>query len=229
MNPKIFPLIVAGALASVVPGVSAAHGGYLLDSSGNPVRSAYGQCWRTGGWTPAMATADCDPDLMPKAAPAQPTSHPTPAEPNPTPVASPVVAGPDKPAFEKVVLTVETLFDFDRSALREAGKPALDGVVENLRAHPEVEVAMVTGHADRLGPEAYNQGLSLRRAEAVKAYLVARGIAAERIHAEGRGESEPSMAAGECKGERRTRALLACLQPDRRVVVEIAVQRPLGR
>lgn len=131
-------------------------------------------------------------------------------------------AGPQQPAFAKVTLQSEVLFDFDKSVLKDGGKAKLDTeVVEKMKAHPEVELVLVTGHTDRIGDDKYNQKLSERRAEAVKKYLVSQGIEESRVHAVGKGEQDP---VAECKGV-RGKKLIDCLQPNRRVVVEIEVQR----
>ena len=89
-----------------------------------------------------------------------------------------------------MTLQAETLFDFDKSVLKPAGKVALDGLVANL-AKLNVETLIAVGHTDATGSDAYNQALSIRRVEAVKAYLVSKGIPADQIKTEGRGESQP--------------------------------------
>lgn len=203
--------------------------GYVIDSRGNVVKNSYGECWRTGYWTPAMAIAECDPGLvlkpetilkeMPSAAgPAAPV--PAPVAPPPPPVAAVV---PAKPAVE-AHFNAETLFDFDRAVVKPEGRKILDEkIVASMKMHPEVELLVITGHADRIGTEAYNQDLSERRANAVKAYLVTQGIAAERMSASGKGESEPNPEANTrqaCKNNMSRNSLIACLQPDRRVTVE---------
>lgn len=217
---------------TLVTGMSAAgavfahdvpNAGYLIDSRGNVVKNNYNQCWRTGYWSPAMATAECDPDLVKK-------EEPKKAEPAPAPVAvAPVVAGPAAPAV-KAEFKAETLFDFDKAVVRPEGKKELDDkVVEGMKAHPEVELLLVTGHADRIGTVKYNQKLSERRAEAVKAYLVSKGVAADRVKAVGKGKSEPNPDADtvhNCKGTKKTKKLIECLQPDRRVTVEPEIQVP---
>ena len=162
----------------------------------------------------------------PKPAPVvEPTPEPVAApEPAPEPVAEPAPApvGPAEPAFEKVTLSSEVLFGFDKDNLKEEGKAALNSdVVEKLKAHPEVELVLITGHTDRIGDANYNQKLSERRANTVKKYLVAQGIEESRLHAVGKGEAEP---VAECTGVRGKKAI-ECLQPNRRVVVEIEVQR----
>jgi OOP family OmpA-OmpF porin len=154
--------------------------------------------------------------------------EPTPvAAPEPAPAPAPVAAepepvGPAPAAFDKVTLQSEVLFGFDKDNLKEEGKKVLNAdVVEKMKAHPEVELVLITGHTDRIGDEAYNQKLSERRANAVKKYLVSQGIEASRLHAVGKGEAEPVV---DCQGVRGKKAI-ACLQPNRRVVVEIEVQR----
>lgn len=197
--------------------------GYLIDSRGTLVRNSYNQCWRTGYWTPAMAIKECDPDLVKKEEPkVEPKAAPAPAP----------VAGPDKPAV-KAEFKAETLFDFDKAVVKAEGQKVLDDkIVAGMKAHPEVEMLLVTGHTDRIGTVKYNQKLSERRAAAVKAYLVKQGIAADRIHTVGKGESEPSADANtkqNCKGVKGKKKLIACLQPDRRVTVEPEIQVPVKK
>ncbi|SNR85762.1 OmpA-OmpF porin, OOP family [Methylobacillus rhizosphaerae] len=170
-----------------------------------------GAIFRFGGAKPAPVVEPTpEPVVAPEPAP----------EPAPAPAPEPV--GPAEPAFEKVTLSSEVLFGFDKDNLKEEGKAALNAdVVEKMKAHPEVELVLITGHTDRIGNDAYNQQLSERRANTVKKYLVAQGIEESRLHAVGKGESEP---VAECAGVRGKKAI-ECLQPNRRVVVEIEVQR----
>lgn len=136
------------------------------------------------------------------------------------PAAEPV--GPAPAAFEKMTLQAEVLFDFDKDTLKDSGKKVLDTeVVEKMKAHPEVELVLITGHTDRIGDDNYNQKLSERRAQQVKKYIASQGVDASRLHAVGKGEKEP---VADCKGV-RGKKLIECLQPNRRVVVEIEAQR----
>lgn len=187
--------------------------GYLVDTQGNVVKNSYNQCWRTGYWTPELAIAECDPDLIKKEEPKVVVAPP-----------APPVVPPPAPPVVKVSIATATLFDFDKSVLKPEGKRMLDEqVVEVMKAHPEVEKLVIVGHADRIGTVAYNQKLSERRAAAGKAYLVERGIPAERIRTVGKGKSEPDPEANTTRrcGEVKGRAsLIACLQPDRRITVE---------
>ncbi len=139
------------------------------------------------------------------------------------PQAEPI--GPNEPAFVKMTLQAEVLFGFDKYNLTDEGKKILDTeVVEKMKAHPEVELVLITGHTDRIGDEKYNQKLSERRANSVKKYLMAQGIEEQRLHAVGKGESQPVV---DCKGV-RGKKLIQCLQPNRRVVVEIEAQRQVA-
>ena len=182
--------------------------GYLIDSRGNVVRDNFGECWKTGYWTPAMAIAECDASLVP--APAKTVTD----------------NGPQPPVFAPATLRAETLFDFDKAVLREEGKQALNEFVGKMKENPNVEVVLVTGHTDQIGSDKYNQKLSERRANAVKAYMVSQGVEANRIQTKGMGEKEPVVSLKECKGSKGKKALIACLQPNRRVVIEITMQKP---
>lgn len=196
---------------------------YVVDTRSAVVKDPYNLCWRTGYWTPAMAIAECDPDLVKKPEPK--AAEPKP-EPKAEPKAEPVVTPPPvKLAPEKVTFSADALFDFDKAVLRPDGKQVLDQFAGKLRG-VKYEVIIAIGHADRIGSAAYNKKLSIRRAEAVKAYLVNdKGIPANRIYTDGKGESDPMTKAGDCKGTKATKALIACLQPDRRVEVEVAGTR----
>jgi len=198
--------------------------GYLIDVRGNVVKNPYGECWRTGYWTPAMAIAECDPDLVKKEKPkeAEPFVSGETKPPAVSEKPAVAVAAAERPAVE-AYFNAETLFDFDKAVVKPEGRKILDEkIVTGMKMHPEVELLIITGHADRIGTEEYNQDLSARRANAVKAYLVKQGVAAERIRASGKGESEPNPVANTrqaCKGIRGNK-LIACLQLDRRVTVE---------
>jgi OOP family OmpA-OmpF porin len=132
---------------------------------------------------------------------------------------------PPAPAPTKVVFSADSLFDFDKENVKPAGREALDKFAADLRG-TQFDVISVTGHTDRIGSDAYNMKLSTRRAEAVKTYLVEpAGIPAGKIVARGTSGSEPVTKPGECKGDKATKKLIACLQPDRRVEVEVSGTR----
>jgi OOP family OmpA-OmpF porin len=199
--------------------------GYWYDNYGHIWKNNYGQCWRAGYWTPSMANEECDPDLVKKEAPKVAKQETVPAAPLVPPT------GPDKPAFEKVTIQAEALFDFDKAVVRPDGKQVLDSeVISKMKQYPQVEVLLITGHADRIGSEKYNQNLSERRAAAVKDYLVSQGIDAGRLESAAKGESEPVVDCKDVKGResRNNKKLVECLQPNRRVMVEIKVQKASG-
>jgi OOP family OmpA-OmpF porin len=138
--------------------------------------------------------------------------------PNPTPPAAIVAA----PVRRRVSFSAESLFGFDQSTVKPEGRAALDKFAADTRG-TQFDVISVEGHTDRLGTAEYNQRLSLRRAEAVKAYLVSSGgFAADKVNVVGKGESSPVTQAADCKGSRPTAKLIACLQPDRRVDIEVS-------
>jgi OOP family OmpA-OmpF porin len=142
----------------------------------------------------------------------------------PPPVApAPVVLPP--PPRTKVTFSAESLFGFDKSAVQPSAKPALDTFAKELDG-TRYEAVNVTGHTDRIGSPAYNQRLSQERADAVKNYLVTEGkLNAAKVTAVGKGETEPLTKPDDCKGKARTAKLIACLQPDRRVEVEVTGTR----
>jgi OOP family OmpA-OmpF porin len=173
-----------------------------------------GLVYRFGAKTPAPA-----PRIEPIAA--APVPQPAVVAPPPPPPPRPAPPPPPPPAPKKVTFSADSLFDFDKSVVKPEGKQHLDKFVADLKGS-DYDTIMVTGHTDRIGPHAYNQALSARRAEAVKNYLiVAAGIPAGKIAARGVDGSDPVTKPGDCKGEKKTKALIACLQPDRRVEVEV--------
>jgi OOP family OmpA-OmpF porin len=140
------------------------------NASGDVWKNASGDCWRDANWTPATAAPGCGaPVAEPKAAPA--------------PVA-PVAAA------SKVTYAADAFFDFDKAVVKPAGKAKLDDLVSKVQGI-NLEVIIAVGHTDSIGSDAYNQKLSVRRAEAVKAYLVSKGIEKNRIYTEGKGEKQP--------------------------------------
>jgi OOP family OmpA-OmpF porin len=155
-------------------------------------------CWRNSSWTPATAAKGCDGAIVPKPeapapAPAPaPAARPAPAPaPAPAPVARPAPA-PAAPAVAatKVTYAADAFFDFDKSALKAEGRAKLDDLVGKVK-DISLEVIIAVGHTDSVGSDAYNQKLSVKRAEAVKAYLVTKGIEKNRVYTEGKGEKQP--------------------------------------
>jgi OOP family OmpA-OmpF porin len=151
---------------------------------------------------------------------AKPVAAPPPP-PAPRPPPPPPPAPPPQPVT--VTLSADALFDFDSSTLRPAGRQSLDKLAEDLRGMT-YEVLIVGGHTDRIGTDAYNQALSERRANSVRDYLVQSGIPANDVRATGYGEARPVTTLQQCQGQAGA-ALIACLQPDRRVEVEVSGTR----
>jgi len=197
---------------------------YAIDARGVVVKSGTGLCWRTGYWTPALAESvmygqfpvgcECDKDLMPKAKCEPPAAAAAPAK-----AAAPAPAAAPKPAAQKVTLAADALFDFNKADLRPEGKAKLDKLANDIKGI-KLEVILAVGHADRLGDDAYNQKLSEKRAASVKSYLVSKGVDANRVYAEGKGEKQPVTKPDQCKGP-KSKKVVDCLQPDRRVDIEV--------
>ena len=140
-------------------------------------------CWRDASWTPATAAEGCDGALTKAAEAAAPAAAPAAAKPAPAPAPAPV-------ASSKVTYAADAFFDFDKAVLKPEGKAKLDDLVSKVK-DINLEVIIAVGHTDSIGTDAYNQKLSVRRAEAVKAYLVSKGIEKNRVYTEGKGEKQP--------------------------------------
>ena len=147
-------------------------------------------CWRDANWTPATAAPGCDGAIvaMPAAAPAPAPAAPAPAAAAPRP-AAPAVVAPATVAT-KVTYAADAFFDFDKSVIKPEGKAKLDDLVGKIK-DINLEVIIAVGHTDSVGSDSYNQKLSVRRSEAVKAYLVTKGIEKNRVYTEGKGEKNP--------------------------------------
>ena len=144
----------------------------------------------------------------------------------PPPPPPPPLPPPPPPAPVKVSFSADSLFDFDKSVVKPTGKQALDKFATDLKG-TQYDSVRVTGHTDRIGSQAYNLKLSSRRAEAVSAYLVeAGGVASNKIAAQGVNGADPVTKPGDCIGNKPTPKLIECLQPDRRVEVEVTATKP---
>jgi OOP family OmpA-OmpF porin len=173
-------------------------------------------CWRDASWTPATAARGCDGAIVPAPAPAPapaPVAAPAPA-PAPAPAAAPA-APPPPPAATKVTYAADAFFDFDKAVLKPAGKASLDDLVSKVKGI-SLEVIIAVGHTDSVGDAAYNQKLSVARSEAVKAYLISKGIESNRIYTEGKGEGQPVADNSTRDGRAK----------NRRVEIEVVGTRP---
>jgi len=182
-----------------------------IGNKGDIDLASVGLVYRFGAYPPAPP---------PRVAAAEPTRIESP----PPPVAAPVTpapVAPPPPRPVRVSFSADALFDFDKATLKPAGKQALDKFVSDMRS-ADTGTITITGHTDRIGSPPYNQKLSVRRAEAVRDYLASKGIPAGKMSAGGAGESNPVTKPGDCKGDRKNPSLVACLQPDRRVDVEVS-------
>ncbi|MCB1897953.1 OmpA family protein [Cognatazoarcus halotolerans] len=198
---------------------------YVIDGRNVVARSGADLCWRTGYWSPAAASSamagqfpvgcGCDSDIVPKDKCVAPMAA--------APAAPAAAAPAPKPAAEKIKLSADALFDFDKAVLRSEGRAKLDELAAKA-GQVKLEVILAVGHTDRLGSEGYNQRLSEKRAAAVKQYLVGKGIEANRVYTEGKGEKQP-VTGSSCNNmgreNGRNKKLVECLQPDRRVEIEL--------
>lgn len=179
-----------------------------------------GLVYRFGATAPAPAPRAAVPAPV-VASPAPPPAVVVPPPPPPPAPRAP----PPPPAPRKVTFSADSLFDFGKATVRPAGKQTLDKFAADLKG-ANFDVITATGHTDRIGSRVSNMALSKRRAEAVRTYLVeSAAIPASKITAQGKGASEPVTKAGECKGSNASTQLIACLQPDRRVEVEVSGTR----
>lgn len=196
---KVAMLFASAALVTAAGAqVKAADGGNTIDNWQNGTSELVWKngtnelCWRDANWTPATAAEGCDGALVKQV-----------AAPAPAVVAPPVA--PQPAVASKVTYSADAFFDFDKSVLKPAGKEKLDDLTGKIK-DINLEVIIAVGHTDSVGSDAYNQKLSVRRAEAVKAYLVSKGIEKSRVYTEGKGEKQPvadnKTAAGRAQNRR---------------------------
>ncbi|MBW8907305.1 MAG: OmpA family protein [Betaproteobacteria bacterium] len=205
------PLAAGLALAALALPATAqqpVNDAYARDISGQVAKNPFDLCWRTYSWTPDKAIAECDPDLVKKPAPVvKPTAAAAPPPPPPPPlapvaapvtaapiVAVPVVVPPPAPVKRTVALTLgaDATFDTGKADLKPQGRVKLDDMAAKLR-DPSVTMdsMSVIGHTDNVGSATSNQKLSERRAEAVKTYLVGKGLDGAKIRTQGKGLTQP--------------------------------------
>ena len=196
MKPMFKGLLLAGL--TVASGSSFAATGYVDDSSKGIVRTGYGDCLHTGRWGEENFIEECDPVAKAEVA-----------------AVETVIVKELKP----VALEADALFAFDSAELTAEGRNRLDQVVGSLTAKQlENKQIEITGYTDRIGPETYNQTLSERRAQAVREYLVSKGLPADAISTQGLGAAKPVVG---CEGERGAQ-LIDCLAPNRRTEIEFS-------
>ncbi|TXH88097.1 MAG: OmpA family protein [Rhodoferax sp.] len=179
---KVAIAIAAAALATVA-GAQEIHN--WRSAAGDVWKNVDGQCWRDASWTPATAAPGCDGALA--AAPAAAAAASAAAA---TPAAAAAAAAAQAAAPAKVTYAADAFFDFDKAVLKPEGKAKLDDLVSKVKGI-NLEVIIAVGHTDAVGGDAYNQKLSVKRSEAVKAYLVSKGIEKNRVYTEGKGEKQP--------------------------------------
>jgi len=188
---KVASLFACAAIAASASGAfaQAKTVDNWVNATGTPWKNGTNEfCWRDANWTPATAIEACDGALKQAAAPAPRAAAPAPAPaaaPAPTPAPAPAA-----PVSEKVTFAADAFFDFDKSDLKADGRAKLDDLVSKM-AGVNLEVIIAVGHTDSIGADAYNQRLSVRRAETVKAYLASKGVERNRIYTEGKGEKQP--------------------------------------
>jgi OOP family OmpA-OmpF porin len=229
---KVKSLVIAVSTLAFAGLTTAAEINNWLSSSGDVWKNSYGECWRNGSWTPATAAPGCDGAIViePKAAsvnsqnsaassnapqveqapaakqaPSQadaPGLQPAPASASssaPSPAAAPAAA-----VSSKVTYAADAFFDFNKSVIKPEAKAKLDDLVDKIKA-VNLEVIIAVGHTDAVGSDAYNQKLSMRRSNAVKAYLINKGVDKTRIYTEGKGEKQPVADNGTKEGRSKNR------------------------
>lgn len=216
--------IAAAAFAPAL-GFAQAKDGYLTDTAGGVVKALGANvCVRTSQWTPALAIAECDPDLVKKAAPAQRAAPAQKAKPQ---KAKPA-AKKKKPAMLNITQKIELQgMEFNKAEMTADNKKDLDKFLAGLRkankARGPVQfgAVIVTGHTDRIGNLNYNMKLSERRAITVKDYVVSKGVDQKLIFWEGKGPKQPIPVTKFCDNKMQRKQLIECLAPNRRVTVEV--------
>jgi OOP family OmpA-OmpF porin len=218
-------VLAAFAATALVPAFAFAQDsknqGFLVNAGSGIVRSGTGLCWaHVDADLPSLDDA-CNP--RPVAAVIVPAPVAIVAAP-PVQMAAIAPAPAKSTVFsQKVSFSGDALFEFDKAVLKPEGRTMLDGLVTRLEGTSYDSIAAI-GHTDRIGSNSYNQKLSEQRAHAVKAYLESRNVQALRINAQGKGETQPVTKANECLGATSAK-VISCLQPDRRVDVEMTGTR----
>lgn len=218
------------AVAALIPVTALAQAerkdGYLLDSQGNEVRASQaGVCVRVSQWTPALATSNCDPDLVKKPAPPAPAPKAAP-KPEAKPAPKPEAKKPAKPEMMNVERKIELQgMPFDKAEMTPDNVKELDAFLAGLKP-VTLGAIIVTGHTDRIGSLKYNTKLSERRAIVVKDYIVSKGFDQKLIFWEGKAFKQPIPVTKFCDNKMKRKQLIECLAPNRRVTVEAVGVQP---
>lgn len=168
-----------------------------------------------------MAIAECDGVLPKKIEPTFTDSTPA--------IAAPITK---QITYTPYTLQTETLFAYNKSDINTEGKQQItNGIIGMMKKSPKDSAVRITGHADRIGSEEYNLALSQRRADAVQAFLIEQGIDSKRIETAAKGESDPVVSCDKIQGraDRMNRKLISCLQPNRRIVLNLKGQNPISQ
>ena len=232
-TPRLGALAIATALAAFA-GVAASQQpseglhpiktpGYLVASDGRPVLNGFGSCIRSSQWALANSVDPCD-QIAQVSVPVPVVMYEQKPAPPPPPVAV-VQPEPPRTVIQKLTLSADVLFDFNKAELKDAGKQKLDELASQVKG-AKVDEIVVVGHADRIGSENFNEKLSEARAQSVKDYLAGRGAMTNVITAQGKGESQP-VTGDQCK-KLAGKKLIECLQPDRRVEIEVLGSREVA-
>ncbi len=187
---KLAMLIATAALATTAGAQSIDN---WVSSTGITWKNGTNElCWRDSNWTPATAAVGCDGAIVAAAPVAAPAPAPAPVAAAPAAAAPAAAPAPARApaAATKVTYAADAFFDFDKAVLKPEGKAKLDDLVGKVK-DINLEVIIAVGHTDATGADGYNQKLSVRRSEAVKAYLVSKGIEKNRVYTEGKGEVQP--------------------------------------
>lgn len=200
-KPLLTAIIAAGAIVGLSPIAQAMDDYrpcvYVYASDGSHVRDSSGDCVRTGAWDPQYAVEECDPDLFKKPEPK-------------------MEAPKTEPYVETISLGADAYFDFDKATLKPAGKARLDELAANIH-NVELRSILIVGHTDSIGTDAYNQGLSERRAATVRRYLVDKGVPGSIIETRGMGESQPIASNKTREGRAKNRRVEVTVKGRRQV------------
>ena len=184
--------------------------GYLTTQRDNVVRSGFGECVHTRQWTPELRSVECG-------------GQQAAAQPAPAPETETAAFEPQPQPIETLTLDAQTLFEFDKAVLREDARGTLDELAQRMQGRAHVLFVGITGHTDRIGDPGYNRDLSQRRAQAVADYLQNHtDLRDSRFQVQGMGEAQPVVACETASGN----DLITCLQPNRRVDIEVSLQQP---